>query len=96
MQVISGISYDQSIKLLNSNILVLSQKNNLFPNQLQVGMEITILDKIFLRIGNQNDMMQGGLGYDTRIIKASILRIDYSFGGHDLGDAHRLGFELKF
>ena len=96
MQVISGISYEQSIKFLNSKILVLSQKNNLFPNQLQVGMEITILDKIFLRIGNQNGMIQGGLGYDTKIIKASNLRIDYSFGGHDLGDAHRLGFELKF
>ena len=96
MQVISGISYEQSIKFLNSKFLVLSQKNNLLPNQLQVGMEITILDKIFLRIGNQNGMIQGGLGYDTRIIKASNLRIDYSFGGHDLGDAHRLGFELKF
>ena len=96
MQVISGISYEQSIKFLNSKILVLSQKNNLFPNQLQVGMEITILDKVFLRIGNQNGMLQGGLGYTTKIIKVSNLRIDYSFGGHDLGDAHRLGFELKF
>ena len=96
MQVISGISYEQSIKFLNSNILVLSQKNNLFPNQLQVGMEITILDKIFLRIGNQNGLQQGGLGFATRISKLSNLRIDYSFGGHDLGDTHRLGFELKF
>ena len=96
MQVISGISYEQSIKFLNSKILVLSQKNNLFPNQLQVGMEITILDKVFLRIGNQNGMLQGGLGYTTKIIKVSNLRIDYSFGGHDLGDAHRLGLELKF
>jgi hypothetical protein len=96
MQVISGISYEQSIKFLNSNILVLSQKNNLFPNQLQVGMEITLSDKIFLRIGNQNGMIQGGLGFATRINKATNLRIDYSFGGHDLGDAHRLGFELIF
>ena len=96
MQVISGISYEQSIKFLSSKILVLSQKNNLFPNQLQVGMEITILDKIFLRMGNQNGMIQGGLGFATRITKPSKLRIDYSFGGHDLGDAHRLGFELKF
>ena len=95
MQVISGISYEQSIKFLNSKILVLSQKNNLFPNQSQVGMEITILDKVFLRIGNQNGMLQGGLGYTTKIIKVSNLRIDYSFGGHDLGDAHRLGLELK-
>jgi len=96
MQVISGISYEQSIKFLSSKILVLSQKNNLFPNQLQVGMEITILDDLFLRIGNQNGMIQGGLGFATRITKPSNLRIDYSFGGHDLGDAHRLGFELKF
>ena len=59
-------------------------------------MEITILDKIFLRMGNQNGMIQGGLGFATRITKPSKLRIDYSFGGHDLGDAHRLGFELKF
>tara|TARA_Y100000768_G_scaffold159470_1_gene119173 strand:+ start:2871 stop:3863 length:993 start_codon:yes stop_codon:yes gene_type:complete len=96
MQVISGFSYEQPIKFINSKILVLSQKNNLFPNQLQVGMEIIILDKIFLRIGNQNGLQQGGLGIATKIAKLSNVRIDYSFGGHDLGDTHRLGFELKF
>ena len=96
MQVISGISYEQSIKFLNSKILVLSQKNNLFPNQLNVGMEIIILHKIFLRIGNQNGLQQGGIGFATKIAKQSNLRVDYGFGGHDLGDTHRLGFELKF
>ena len=96
MQVISGLSYEQSIKFLNSKILVLSQKNNLFPNQVDVGMEIVILDKIFLRIGNQNGMQQGGIGFATKIAKQSNVRVDYGFGGHDLGDTHRLGFELKF
>ena len=59
-------------------------------------MEIIILDKIFLRIANQNGLEQGGIGLATKIAKQSNLRVDYGFGGHDLGETHRLGFELKF
>ena len=58
----------------NSKILVLFQ-NNLFPNQLNVGMEIIILHKIFLRIGNQNGLQQGGIGFATKIAKQSNLEL---------------------
>ena len=58
--------------------------------------QLNINHKIFLRIGNQNGLQQGGIGFATKIAKQSNLRVDYGFGGHDLGETHRLGFELKF
>ncbi len=96
MQIISGFSYEQPIQMLDSKVLFLSQKNDLYPNDSQFGIEFAIMKKLFVRIGNRAGINQGGLGFSTKIMQIKDIRVDYSFGGHDLGNAHRLGFELKF
>ena len=96
MQIISGFSYEQPIKRFDSKVLFLCQKNDIYPNDAPFGIEFAIMKKLFVRIGNRAGLNQGGLGFSTKIKHFKKIRVDYSFGGHDLGDAHRLGFELKF
>ena len=95
-QLISGFSYNHNLDAIHSDILFLVQNNNLFPNEKQYGIELTIIKKLFLRIGSRAGFNQGGLGFSTKLEKIKNIRLDYSFGGHDLGDAHRIGFEIRF
>ncbi len=96
MQFLYGFSYDHPIKIIDTNILFLTQQNNLFPNQLQYGMELKIRKKLYIRLGNYANTYQGGIGFMTKFKKVKELRLDYGFGDHELGGAHRIGMELQF
>ena len=94
MQIVKGIAYNQPIEKFRSQLLILVQKNNLFPDELQYGFELTTFNRLFMRIGNRAGTNQGGLGFLVNIGKIPI-QLDYSFANHDLGNAHRLGFQLE-
>ena len=96
MQMVYGLSYEQPLDFIKSKILFLNQRNNIYPNDSQFGIELSIMENLFIRFGNQVGINQGGLGFIKKINSSKKIRFDYSFGGYDLGDVHRLGFELQF
>ena len=96
MQMVYGLSYEQPLDFIKSKILFLHQRNNIYPNNTQFGVELSVLENLFVRFGNQVGVNQGGLGIIKKINSSKKIRFDYSFGGYDLGDVHRLGFELQF
>ena len=96
MQIIKGIAYEQSVRKIKTHIKLLTQRNDLYPNDLQYGIELSIMKIFFVRIGERAGTNQGGVGFKSKIIKNKEIKIDYSFGDHDLGDAHRFSIELEF
>ena len=96
MQIIKGIAYEQSVRKINTHIKLLTQTNDLYPNDLQYGIELSLMKNFFVRIGERAGTNQGGVGFKSKIIKNKEIKIDYSFGNHDLGDAHRFSIELEF
>ena len=95
MQLITGINIRQPIQKIHSHISILVQQNNLYPDDRQFGFELTSFQRLSLRMGYENETMQGGIGFLAKINKIPI-RIDYSFSDHILGSAHRLGLQFKF
>lgn len=94
MQMVRGMTYDQPIDKIHSQLSIMGQQNNLFPNEVQYGLELITLNRLFIRIGNQSGTYQGGLGILANVHKM-LIRVDYSFANHDLGNAHRLGLQLE-
>ena len=95
MQMVRGMTYDQPLDKIHSQLSIMGQQNNLYPDEVQYGLELITLNRLFIRIGNRSGTNQGGLGILANVHKM-LIRIDYSFANHDLGNAHRLGFQLEF
>ena len=94
MQMVRGMTYDQPLDKIHSQLSIMGQQNNLYPNEVQYGLELITLNRLFIRIGNRSETYQGGLGILANVHKM-LIRIDYSFANHDLGNAHRLGLQLE-
>jgi len=90
MQLITGIGYSQTFDHLPIKYTLLLQKNSLYTNETQYGLELTLFDLINVRGGFNYGYLQGGIGLTFRIMNYSFA-LDYSFSNHDLGNAHRIG-----
>jgi hypothetical protein len=95
MQLITGLKMEQPVQGLRSTLAGYFQLNNQFPDEVQYGFEWTTSQRFAVRMGYQNDSIQGGLGIQFPL-RGVPIRIDYSFSGHQLGKAHRIGGEFSF
>jgi hypothetical protein len=90
MHWVTGVSYRQNFARWPVSITVFNQRNHLFPDERQTGIETILFRKISIRLGQANGFFNGGVGIQFRR-KGRKLSLDYSFAGHVLGNAHRLG-----
>lgn len=93
--LVLGVSYKQEFSGLPVNVLVTTQTSSRFPDSNRLGIEITILDKVALRLGNDLGQLKGGMGI-TVPVRGKSLSLDYSFFDHELGQNHQLGVRFDF
>jgi len=90
MEIIYGAGISRSFNILPLKLIFIVQSKYRDNEFLQYGSEVTLFDKIAVRIGSENDIVQGGLGIKFTKSDRKI-GIDYSFSNHDLGNSHRFG-----
>lgn len=95
MQLIGGVGYAHEFNKLPIQYNLLWQKNSLYLEENQYGVEVIAFDIVSIRGGYYAEYLQGGLGLKVRI-NEYIVGVDYSFSDHDLGNAHRIGGWLSF
>ena len=95
MQLVGGFGYFHTFKHLPVKYNLLWQKNSLYSDENQYGIEVITFDIISIRGGYYLDSVQGGLGLKFKYKQYSI-GLDYSFSDHDLGNAHRIGGWISF
>ncbi len=86
----TGFSYWQPIKELNSSITISYDYHYQYQASHHFGMEYMLGEKIGLRFGLNDGNFTFGSG-----IKIWILKIDYAYVGHDLGNSHRIGLNIE-
>ena len=101
-----GVSYRKSIPFLRSSVLLSVQHNIRFEGQavaghvnfgdiangdFHSGLEFTILERLAFRLGSYANDLSIGAGLAVKMLK-----FDYAFMSHDLGNAHRISASFKF
>ncbi len=94
MRFIWGASYAQDLIFLPSIIHLYYQSTQGSDEQDRYGLEIGVLEKIFIRAGLDEAGLHGGMGFNFIFFQKKI-DIGYSFLNHDLGRSHRFDFTLS-
>jgi len=92
---IRGVSYKQSLKFLPIEILISLQSSSRHQDKPRQGFEISVMDCVAVRVGNDLGQLQGGIGVSVPFFQKTFM-IDYCFTNHDLGDSHRIGGSIEF
>jgi len=94
MQWITGLRYTQSFGKYPLKLALYYQQNKFYLSEDRFGLEWTILNSIFLRLGQNEGMYQSGIGFKIKQFNRTLL-FGYSFSNHDLGNAHRIGGSME-
>ena len=101
-----GAGYKKSLDFLRSSICLSLQQNIRFEGQnigsqisfgeaangdFAGGIEYTLLERLSLRIGSTSSNLALGAG-----VTIKMLRFDYAYMSHDLGNAHRVAAAFRF
>ena len=92
---IRGVSYKQSFKILPVEILISLQSSSRHQDKPRQGLEISVMNRVAVRVGNDLGQLQGGIGVCIPFFQKTFM-IDYCFTNHDLGDSHRIGGSVEF
>lgn len=95
MHVIWGWSYRQPLSRIDSELRVYQQKNSLYPNEINMGIEAILKSRVILQGGYRAEYFQGNIEINV----AGLLfpgKIGYGFSNHELGMVHRFGIEYGF
>ena len=93
MNFIWGGSYQQDLIFAPVTAEFFYQKDQRLGKKNQYGLELAILEKIYLRYGKDDAGQHGGVGFEFIMFKKNI-DLGYSFLSHDLGKAHRFDFTI--
>ncbi len=93
MRFIWGASYKQDMIFAPITAELFYQANQQFEEKEQFGIELTVLEKIYLRYGKDEAGQHGGVGLEFILFRKNI-DLGYSFLSHDLGKAHRFDFTV--
>ncbi|MFQ6614467.1 MAG: hypothetical protein ACE5D1_06445, partial [Fidelibacterota bacterium] len=92
---VRGLVYEQNLWSSGMVARILVQSSSQFAGRYQWGAEAEIARRLFLRIGRNQDDLQGGVGFACPF-RGHLLNINYSFSAHALGPVHRLGITFRF
>jgi len=93
MRFVWGTSYKQDLIVAPVTAELFYQVNQRLEEKEQIGIELTVLEKIYLRYGRDEAGQHGGIGFEFNLFKKHI-DLGYSFLSHDLGKAHRFDFTI--
>lgn len=95
LKFIWGASYVQDLIVIPAIAHFFYQSNQGTDEQDRYGMELGVMNKIFLRIGMDESGLNSGLGFQFVFYQKKI-DMGYSFLNHDLGKSHRFDFTIGF
>ena len=93
MRFIWGASYQQDLVFVPITAEFFYQANQRLEEEEQFGLELAVLEKIYLRYGKDESGQHGGVGFEFILFRKNI-DLGYSFLSHDLGKAHRFDFTI--
>ena len=93
MRFIWGASYQQDLVFAPVTAEIFYQANQRQKEKEQFGLELVVLEKIYLRYGKDEAGQHGGIGFEFIMFRKNI-DLGYSFLSHDLGKAHRFDFTV--
>ena len=93
MRIIWGASYKQDMIVAPVTAELFYQASQHLEEKEQIGIELSVLEKIYLRYGKDEAGQHGGMGFKFILFRKDI-DLGYSFLSHDLGKAHRFDFTV--
>ena len=99
-----GISYSQSLKPLNSHLLLTADTDSLYSFEMHYGAEYVFAELLSLRIGIQERkgintirLMTAGAGLRLSFLTGAAFSVDYAFlSNNELGNSHRISLMTRF
>ena len=99
-----GLSYGQSIKPLNSRLLLTVDTDSLYAFEMHYGAEYVFAELLSLRIGFQERkgintirLMTAGAGLRLSFLTGAAFSVDYAFlNNNELGNSNRISLMTRF
>lgn len=99
-----GLSYGQSIKPLNSHLLLTIDTDSLYSFEMHYGAEYVFAELLSLRIGVQERkgintirLMTAGAGLRLSFLSGAAFSVDYAFlNNNELGNSNRISLMTRF
>jgi hypothetical protein len=90
-----SFAWEQPLQKWQMHLNFTLEKEYRYHDPLRLGLEIGIMNRIYLRTGLKKSGLAAGAGLNFKVFKQTV-NIDYSFMSHDLGATHRIGGSIIF